>query len=66
GHALSRECHAHLAAMALVIEDEINDAVRIRISAEPERLAHTERAIPRSGIFARIDAEPRLDLRKAN
>jgi hypothetical protein len=58
GNRLSPECHAHLVAMALVIEDELADAVRIRVVGESRRPAHPEGAAPRSGIFERVGADP--------
>jgi hypothetical protein len=67
GKDLSCECCAHLLVLALAIEDELCDAVRVRIHADPHGPARAGRASePRSGIFSRIDSPAAGSWRKAN
>lgn len=65
GKGLSSECCAHLSALALVIEDELFNTVRIRIQAEPLQPACAARAAPRSGVFALVDPPTRTRARRA-
>ena len=66
GKELSCECCAHLLALALLLEDELCDAIRVRIHAAPHGPVRAGRAAPRSGVFPRVDDASASGWRKAD